>query len=57
MNGELFYEEFKNALRFLGVPWGDMRSVTVYVDGYLLCFEHGGRKITVEMGKPNAPNN
>lgn len=57
MNGELFYEEFKNALKFFGLPWGDMDLVTVYAEGSAIVFEHGGRKISVDLRKENASNN
>ena len=32
MNAEQFYEEFKAGLSYLGVRWGDMSQVEVWVD-------------------------
>jgi hypothetical protein len=31
MNGEVFYEEFKNALEFLEASWGRKELVSVWV--------------------------
>jgi hypothetical protein len=31
MNAEDFYEQFKEALKFLGVPWGEKEKVTVTI--------------------------
>jgi hypothetical protein len=32
MNAEQFYQEFKRSLDHLGVRWGDMAQVEVWVD-------------------------
>lgn len=51
MNGEQFYEEFKDVLKYLGVGWADMSLITVWCEGDQLKFEYGGRQIAVAMGK------
>lgn len=33
MNAAEFYQEFKNALNALGVPWGRMELVNVTIEG------------------------
>lgn len=52
MSGAEFYREFKDVLGYLGVSWGQMCAITVYVEGDALCFAFGGRTVTVGLPKP-----
>lgn len=49
MNGEQFYEEFKNALKYLGLGWGDASAMTVYIHEQDLYFSYGGRTLSVHI--------
>jgi len=49
MNGDEFYALFKHALSFLGLSWGEMRSMEVTASTDQITFEHEGLKITVAM--------
>ena len=49
MNGEEFYEAFKEAIKFLGIRWGDMGEVTVTSGEGKLTFTANGRSCTVEV--------
>ncbi len=47
MNGDLFYQEFKDALKALGVSWDDQNNVVVSFSGQQLVFAFGGREYRV----------
>lgn len=53
MNAETFYEEFKAALTYLGVSWGDKEQVAVCVDGSKFCMTKGRLSVSIEVGAPN----
>lgn len=50
MNGDQFYEEFKNALKCLGLSWGDMALVQVCVVDQRLAFSFGEKTLSVHIG-------
>lgn len=50
MDGATFYEEFKNALRALGLQWCDMSLVKVKIKGNSLVFRYSRRTYTAELG-------
>lgn len=43
MNGEEFYQNFKEALAFLGLDWGDKNEMTVKIEDGKIWFTHGDR--------------
>lgn len=47
VNAETFYENFKDALDYLSVSWGDMDSVTVYLNGNKIVFAYGGKSASM----------
>jgi hypothetical protein len=49
MNGEDFYEEFKDVLRYFGLSWSDKEQVKVYVEHSRLVFEFDNKKCTMEL--------
>jgi hypothetical protein len=49
MNAEHFYNEFKHALKGLGVRWGDMLQVQVSIDGDKISFKHEGLETLVRL--------
>ena len=48
-NGDWFYDEFKDALRTLGLNWGEKHLVTIEVKGGAITFSGNGRSITIEV--------
>lgn len=51
-NGEEFYEEFKEVVRFFGLAWADKKLIDVYVFNGEIMFQHGGKKIHVSFRNP-----
>ena len=52
MNAEEFYDEFKAALDFLGLRWGDKDKATIWVrDGYLV-LSVPGREASIQLKAP-----
>lgn len=55
MDAEEFYLEYKAALTYLGVAWGDKSDVAVWVqDGYFIMSANGKQahiKLTYNVGK------
>jgi hypothetical protein len=51
MNGEQFYNEFKDALRALGLRWGDMELMDVKIMGTALRFTYDKRVFETEIGE------
>ena len=45
MDAETFYENFKNAVAWFGLSWGEKHLIRVRISGNTLCFEHGGVEI------------
>lgn len=45
MDGEQFYENFKDALRFFGLVWADMGLVKVNFRYQTIIFSYGGKEI------------
>lgn len=48
MTADVFYEQFKDALKFLGVSWGQMELVTVTCDGGIT-FSYDGRSVSLDI--------
>lgn len=51
MRADEFYDEFKAALRFVNLAWGDKDQAMVWIDGDKLCVGHGGREARIELHK------
>jgi hypothetical protein len=49
MTADEFYNEFKDALKYLGVTWGDKHLVEVSTDGKEFTLKCAGRKISFGM--------
>jgi hypothetical protein len=49
MNAEQFYEDFKAALNFLGVAWGDKDAVEVRLDEGQFCLAHCGKEARLSL--------
>lgn len=49
MNAEQFYEEFKSGLSHLGVRWGDMAEVEVWVEDDTFYMKLDGRQVSMEV--------
>lgn len=49
LNGDWFYEEFKDALRTLGLNWGEKHLVTIEVKDGEITFRGNGRSIIIEV--------
>ncbi len=49
MNGDDFYEEFKNGLKALGVLWGIKHMVKVYIEDCYLVMERGPVKYSIKL--------
>lgn len=47
MTAEQFYEEYKAALNYLGVRWGDKDSVPVWLEGQYFVMAANGKKAHV----------
>lgn len=56
MDGEEFYQEFKNALDYLGVSWGEKEKVQVWVADGLLWLRHGPRTVRLEINVGSTAN-
>lgn len=48
-NGDWFYDEFKDALRTLGLNWGEKHLVTIVVKEDAITFRGNGRTLTIEV--------
>ena len=48
MNAEQFYEEFKASLSYLGVRWGDMAQVEVWVEDDTFYMALDGKQTSLE---------
>ena len=48
MNAEQFYEEFKSGLSYLGVRWGDMSQVEVWVEDDTFYMMLDGKQVSFE---------
>lgn len=61
MNADDFYQDFKDALEYLGLPWGQKQQALVWLDGEAFCLAYGGRETRVRLpraastSKPPAP--
>ena len=51
MSAEHFYEEFKNALDFLGVKWGYKEKVCTWVDGDQFHMSYDGKAVSIFVPK------
>ena len=49
MNGEEFYAEFKEALRYLGVEWGNKEVVTMKLVPDAIVLHYGHREARIYM--------
>lgn len=49
MNAEDFYEHLKDALRFLGVSWGDKHLVAVSIVGGSVRLAYEGKECNFEV--------
>lgn len=49
MNADEFYEDFKDALKYLGLSWGQKDLAQVCFDGGSFCLSYGGRKTLVQL--------
>ena len=49
MNAEDFYEEFKAALQFLGVPWGEKHTVDMLIVGDCLVLKVPGKEAHITL--------
>lgn len=47
MNACEFYENFKEALDYLGLRWGNMALATVSIDGNKFTLSYGDKSATV----------
>jgi hypothetical protein len=48
MTADVFYKQFKDALKFLDVPWGQMELVTVTCDGGIT-FSYDGKSVSLDI--------
>jgi len=53
MNADVFYEDFKNALKHLDVPWGTMELVEVTAKDGNLYFTRDNRTVVLHLPKPS----
>lgn len=51
MNAGDFYEHFKDALKYLGVDWGDMEQVTVSIVDGKFVMTAGNKTCTLDTGE------
>lgn len=51
MDAETFYQEFKDALLYLGLSWGDKALAAVRIEGDKLVFEYGARAAVLQLPK------
>lgn len=56
MNGDDFYEEFKNSLDFLDVRWGDKAVVDVSVKGDSIILSYGNKSARIVIGSKENQN-
>lgn len=51
MNVEAFYEQLKEVLTFLDVPWGRKEEVSLWIEGGSIRFQHSeGKAALVWLG-------
>lgn len=48
MNAENFYEEFKEALRYLGVSWGNKHLIEVEIKKGKFVMRYGMKEISIK---------
>ena len=48
MNGEDFYEEFKEALKFIGLRWGEKDKATIEIWNGSIVISYGFRKVGID---------
>lgn len=53
MTAENFYEEFKMALKMLGLSWGEQDKATIWVDGTHFWMQANGKLVGIELLKPS----
>ena len=49
MNAENFYEEFKEALKYLGVGWGNKNLIEVKIKKDKLVMKYGGKEVHIKI--------
>ncbi len=49
MNGEVFYESFKDALRYVGLSWGDKHLAVVSIVNTTMHVTYGNRTAVLEL--------
>ena len=49
MNADEFYEDFKDALKYLGLSWGQKDLAQVWLEGGSFCLAYGGRETRVRL--------
>ena len=49
MNGEEFYQAFKEALSFFDLSWGEKDKMTVSVKGGEIAFSYQNRTISIQV--------
>lgn len=49
MNADEFYEDFKDALKYLGLSWGQKDLAKVWFEGGSFCLTYGGRETRVRL--------
>lgn len=56
MNGEDFYEEFKLALNYLGLKWGEKDKAIVTIDSGRIVFTHKIISAVINLNKKENTN-
>lgn len=51
MTAEEFYNDFKEALQVLNIPWGQMKEVGVFVDGSVVKYYSENKMYTIDYTK------
>lgn len=49
MNADDFYEDFKDALKYLGLAWGDKHLAQVRLTAGAFCLSYGGRETRMNL--------
>jgi len=49
MNANEFYEEFKAALKYLGLTWGLMELATIKIDGEYIVMDYADKRVTFKV--------
>lgn len=51
MTAEDFYNDFKEALQILNIPWGQMKEVAVFVEGNVVKYYSENKMYTIDYTK------